>query len=159
MPEILPGLPAHDLSLSLLALAALCLAYASYTDVKRTEIPDSCSIALAVLFALFAAISGLDIWWQHLLLAMAMFIIGAVLFYLHVWGGGDAKLLAGIGLFAGPTYVLQLLLIMALAGGMISIFMLIRQRLNKKLSVSAPHLPYGVAISAGGWWVLYLLAH
>jgi prepilin peptidase CpaA len=53
-----------------------------------------------------------------------VFAIGFLLFALNFIGGGDAKLLAAVALWAGPEHILDLLLVTALAGGGLSLILL-----------------------------------
>jgi len=67
-------------------------------------------------------------------------------------GGGDVKLLTALALWIEPTAFLQLLIIMAIAGGVLTIVMggyHFLQNQKERLAI-----PYGVAIAFGGLWVL-----
>jgi prepilin peptidase CpaA len=67
-------------------------------------------------------------------------------------GGGDVKLLTALALWIEPTWFLRLLIGMALIGGVLTLAMgawhVMRRRKNKLA------IPYGVAISAAGIWVI-----
>jgi prepilin peptidase CpaA len=67
-------------------------------------------------------------------------------------GGGDVKMVAAIALWLPLGAVLKLLVIMSLAGGVLTIAMLIRHRVAR--SENALEIPYGVAIALGGFWVI-----
>ena len=92
--------------------------------------------------------------------------MGAAAFAAGMMGGADVKLLVAVGLFAGPALVVDLLLITALAGGLLGIAVLagapvgpvsergettVRNRLRGRV-------PYGPAIAVGGLWVAARLA-
>ncbi len=67
-------------------------------------------------------------------------------------GGGDVKLLTALALWIEPTLFLKLLIVMALAGGVLTIVMgmwHIMRRQRDRIAV-----PYGVAIAFGGLWAL-----
>ena len=82
---------------SLLCLAfPLLLIYAAWHDVSTMTIPNWVSISLAAVFVPAAFAAGLSpeqIGW-HLVFGAAVLIGCAVLFYLNVFGGGDAKVIA-----------------------------------------------------------------
>ncbi len=79
---------------------------ASYFDLKTGEIPDKFSIGLvAAALAMRAAFSVMLGDYVYFLdgaaVAAIFFAFGALLFYTGGWGGGDAKLIAGIGAALG----------------------------------------------------------
>jgi prepilin peptidase CpaA len=87
---------------------------------------------------------------------------------MKIMGGGDAKLIAAVGLWAGPALALQTLLLMALAGGVMALGMIVYSALRMRLSfvgmvapgtaIKSQPLPYGLAIAAAGLWMLHSLA-
>ncbi len=103
------------------------LAIASACDLRTREIPDWISIAIAVV-AIVGAIGG----WLGLGIAwviaggMVGLLIGSLLFHYASLGGGDAKLIAALGLLVGPAGLLIVLFGMALAGGALSILAIVR---------------------------------
>ncbi len=97
-------LPSEQLFLIGLALVALVIG--SYTDWKTREVPDWLSMGLIVLglgtrliFAIFAQ-SG---WYllEGVLGFILFFVLAWVMFYSGQWGGGDSKLLMGLGAVFG----------------------------------------------------------
>ena len=67
-------------------------------------------------------------------------------------GGGDVKLLTALALWIEPEWFLRLVLFMALAGGLLTVILgmwHIMRRRKDRLGI-----PYGVAISGAGLWVL-----
>jgi len=90
----------------IIATAVIFLAVGSYFDLKTGEIPEKISygfISLALIIAASNSILNSDIQFflNSLFLGTAFFIIGLILFYLGQWGGGDVKLMAGIGCTLG----------------------------------------------------------
>jgi len=79
----------------------LFLAIASYHDLKTGEIPDKVSIglfaAVLILTIFRAAAESPEFLINALLTGALYFVIGYISFYLGQLGGGDVKLLAGIG--------------------------------------------------------------
>jgi Flp pilus assembly protein protease CpaA len=96
----------HYLNLLLFSVAMLFSAIASYFDMKTGEIPDKFTLGLvvaALAIRLIAApiIGDFNYFLDGAIVAGIFFGIGAVLFYTGGWGGGDAKLLSGVGAALG----------------------------------------------------------
>jgi prepilin peptidase CpaA len=157
--------PQHYDLIPLAALALLLLA-AAVGDARRYLIPNWISIAVAALYPLYILLhpEAVD-WAAGIAVALGLFGFGFVLHLLGVIGGGDVKLLAAAGLWAGPQYLVPLLLIMALSGGVLALVLMIARasRVRVRHLRAGPtrghgQLPYGVAIAAGGMTVSVLLA-
>jgi prepilin peptidase CpaA len=88
-----------------------------------------------------------------LIVGMAVLAVGILLFARGWVGGGDVKLLASASVWAGPALVFDLLVIMALSGGVLAVLVMLRGRNDAKRA-----LPYGIAIAAGGVYVALHLA-
>ena len=92
--------------LILLTLAVLLAA--SYSDIKTREVPNWLSYGL--IFSAFAirAIFSFELGWEFLasgvLGFMACLVFAYLFYYTHQWGGGDSKLLMGMGAVIGITY-------------------------------------------------------
>ena len=84
----------------------------------------------------------------------AAFVFGlfAIAFAMGAMGGGDVKLVAAIALWLPASSVVALLFIMSVAGGALTLAMLIRHKLARK--GGQLEIPYGVAISFGGLWLI-----
>jgi len=145
----------ETLHYGLLIALAIALVFAAFTDIRRRQIDNWLNIAIVVGAPVFWWTSGLSLWpdiaWQ-LGVALVAFVILAGLFAVKMMGGGDVKLLTALALWIEPNAFLQLLIIMAIAGGVLTIVMggyhfLMRQK--ERLAI-----PYGVAIAFGGLWVL-----
>ena len=145
-------------TLQILLVSALAcgLIYAAATDIKARIIPNPLVVAIAVVAPLYWWATGLSLWpdmgWQ-LGVAGIVFAIGAGLFALGQMGGGDVKLLTALALWFPPLSMLNLLIIMALIGAALKLFMLIRHKWQK--AEGRPEIPYGVAIALAGLWMLY----
>jgi Flp pilus assembly protein protease CpaA len=105
-------LPAINLLMFATALGFSSVA--SYFDLKTGEIPDKFTIGLVVVaLAMRAGFSAYLGNFTYLLdgalVGGILFAFGALLFYTGGWGGGDAKLMAGIGAALGgllaPTII------------------------------------------------------
>ena len=140
----------------LLVALAIALLLAATTDIRARHIDNRLNLAIALSAPLFWWASGLSLWPGVVLqlgVAIAAFAILAGLFALKVMGGGDVKLLTALALWIEPTAFLQLLVIMALAGGVLTIVLGAYHFLRRQKERLA--IPYGVAIAIGGLWVLY----
>ncbi len=137
------------------------LVYAACHDVFDRTIPNWVSILIAILFlptAYFAELSLEQFGWHALVGAIAL-IIGIALFYLRIWGGGDAKLVAAVSLWMGLQAEPTFLAAFAIAGGLIALPLIIIRRMkfepkNDRLAkmLDTKKVPYGVAIAAGAFW-------
>jgi prepilin peptidase CpaA len=67
-------------------------------------------------------------------------------------GGGDVKLAAALALWFSPLSTLKFLVLMSLAGGVLTLVVLLIHRMHKKQG--RPEIPYGVAIAFGGLAIL-----
>ena len=79
---------------------------ASYYDLKTGEIPDKFTLGLVVVALVLRAgfsayIGDFTYLLDGILVGGIFFGFGAALFYTGGWGGGDAKLIAGIGAALG----------------------------------------------------------
>lgn len=141
--------------LALLMWAAAC-------DIARMEIPNRISVLLALSYPPIAYLAGapLDQIGWHLLYGAAALAIGFIMFQLSIFGGGDAKVLAGSVVWTGLGALQPFLLVTCLAGGGLALLLILARRLLKP----APHrpaflnklldrntgAPYAVAIAIGG---------
>lgn len=100
------------------ALLAIATAY----DLCTREIPDWISVAIGsvALISSLAGWLGLSVAWV-LLGGGTGWLLGYALFRFAKFGGGDAKLIAAMGLLVGPAGLLIVLFGMAIAGGVLSL--------------------------------------
>jgi len=139
----------------LLIALAIALCVAAFTDIKRRQIDNWLNLAIAAGAPAFWWASGLALWPDVALqlgVALAAFALLAGLFALKMMGGGDVKLLTVLALWIEPMMFVHLLVIMAIAGGVLTLAMgmwHVARRQREKLAI-----PYGVAIAFGALWVL-----
>ena len=157
------------------------LIWAAVSDMQRFIIPDKISLGLIALYPIYL-VSGLvggaavD-WLGGLLAAAGMFAAGFVLFSLRLFGGGDVKLLSAVALYAGAQWVLPLIAVTAIAGGVLSIGILaakmislnripanlrgimmpVESRFPVLRAALQTQAPYGAAIAFGGLFIIYQL--
>lgn len=138
----------------LIAILAAMLIVATVGDIRTRTIPNwlNAGIALgAVPFWILSGLGPVDML-AHLGVAIGVFLIFALAFYLGAMGGGDVKMVAAIALWLPIAAVAKLLVIMSLAGGVLTLAMLVRHKLAK--CAKQLEIPYGVAIAFGGFWVI-----
>ena len=86
----------------------LALGYAALRDLMSYEIPNWIPLVIVVDYAALALLgdASLATVGQHVAVGLVVLAIGAALFFAHVLGGGDAKLLAACALWFGwPQFI------------------------------------------------------
>lgn len=128
-------------------LGALLVA-AGIEDARTREIANVKNAAIALLAPL---------WWWALGLGWAevgvQLLVAAIVFALFVgafargWmGGGDVKMIGALALWLPLGGLLQMLMVMSVLGGAITIAMMIERRWQRR--IGQVEVPYGVAIAA-----------
>ena len=138
------------------------LLWAAACDIARMEIPNRISVFLVLAYppiAYLAGVPAIEIG-LHLLCGLAALGVGFVLFNFNIFGGGDAKVIAGAVVWTGLGALQPFLLVTCLAGGALALLLIVARRLLQP----APHrpaflnklldrqtgAPYAVAIAVGG---------
>ncbi len=164
----------------LLALLAL-LAVAALLDLRHRRIPNWLAALAAVLGVAAVASGGLVALGLHAAVSLLVLLAGMAIWSRGWLGGGDVKLLAALALWAGPGHVAALLVATTLAGGVLATGMILVSRagasplltflqihaarllpaavpaLTTNLPRSTASLPYGLAVAAGGAWLVHLI--
>jgi prepilin peptidase CpaA len=146
---------------SLLCLAfPLLLLFAAWHDVSTMWIPNWVSIALGVAFIPAAMAAGLSMpqIGMHLIVGGVALLACVILFFLHIFGGGDAKVIAAASLWVGLPGMTTFVFWMALAGGLLGLVLIALRRMklnpqrewSKRLLSPETGAPYAVAIAIGG---------
>ena len=136
-------------------LLAVLLLMAAWTDIRSRTISNEINITIALLAVIFWIVAGEALWPDVAIrigVALVLFVLFAILFMLKMMGGGDVKMIAALALWLPFSALMVMLTVMALAGGVITLFLVIRQRWRP--NAERPEVPYGVAIAAGGLWVI-----
>ena len=139
----------------LLAALAIALLVAAFTDLKSRRIANWLNAAIALGAPVFWWASGMSLWPDVAIqigLAIGTFALFSIMFAIRAMGGGDVKLLTALAFWIQPVPFLQMLVVMALAGGALTIGLgtwHVTRRKKEKLAI-----PYGVAIALAGLWVI-----
>ncbi len=139
----------------LLALLALLLVVAAVIDVRTFTISNRLNAAVALLAPLYWLSISLSPWPDvaiQLALAAGVFVLLAAAFYAGMMGGGDVKLAAALALWFSPASTVKFLVLMSLAGGVLTLGVMALHRLRRR--EGRPEIPYGVAIAFGGLAIL-----
>lgn len=134
------------------AVTIILLVVAAVSDITRYRIPNSIVYAIVATFAVGAIFNFAwpAIVWP-VLAGVAMFVLGAGLFALGLFGGGDVKLIAAMALWTSFADLPRFLLIMGAAGGLIGLVLLLkRRRRQPALASSAPPPADSAAVEAAG---------
>ena len=139
----------------LTAILALLLLVAAVVDVRTFTISNKLVLVVALLAPVFWWSAGIDLWpdaaWR-VGVALLVFAGLAATFYLGMMGGGDVKLAAALTLWFSPRTTLKFLVLMSIAGGVLTLLALVAHKIRK--SEGRPEIPYGVAIAFGGLWLV-----
>ena len=144
-----------DFSAILIGLLAAALIVAAVGDWRRRIIPNRLNAAIALLAIPFWWASGVSLWpgvAMQIGVAALVLALLFVMFQFGWMGGGDVKMAAALALWLPAPAVLQLLVITSLAGGVLTIAMLVGHRIAK--SAGNPEIPYGIAIAFAGLWLI-----
>jgi prepilin peptidase CpaA len=139
----------------LLGLLAILLLVAAVIDVRTLTISNSLNLSIALLAPLFWLSIALPLWPNvavQMAIAAGVFILFAGAFYAGMMGGGDVKLAAALALWFSPASTFKFLVLMSLAGGVLTLLVVGLHRMRGKSG--RPEIPYGVAIAFGGLVIL-----
>ena len=163
----------HELVLA--GFVAILIAAAA-NDFRRYLIPNSYVLAIAALYPVHVlSAPGTVAWIPALAVAAVVFAIGAAFFAMKAMGGGDAKLLTVVALWAGPQHIVAVTAVILAAAIALAVAFALRlavaeARTPAGFSIAlafanfrhAPILkltvPYGVAVAAGGVYAALKLA-
>ncbi len=130
----------------LLATLAIALVIGAFTDMRSRRIPNWLTAAIALGAPLFWWASGIPLWPDIAIqIGLAVLVLAVCLgMYAMRWmGGGDVKLLAALALWIMPRWYLDLLIMMALVGGVLTLIVggwHVMRRKKDKIKI-----PYGFA--------------
>ena len=139
----------------LLGGLAVALVVAAIVDIRTFTISNWLNVGIAALAPVYWLSVGLDPWPDmaiQLAVAAAVFAVFAITFVVGMMGGGDVKLAAALALWFPPGATLKFLVLMSIAGGVLTLLVVVVHRLRKR--EGKPEIPYGVAIAFGGLAIL-----
>jgi prepilin peptidase CpaA len=139
----------------LLIALAVMLVVAAAIDVRTFTISNRLNLTVALLAPVYWLSIALPLWPQvgiQLALGAGVFALLAAAFYAGMMGGGDVKLAAALALWFSPASTLKFLVLMSLAGGVLTLGLLVLHKLRRRSG--RPEIPYGVAIAFGGLTIL-----
>jgi len=139
----------------LMIVLALLLLVAAVIDVRTFTISNRLNLAVALLAPLYWLSTSLPLWpgvGIQLAAGAGVFVLLAGAFYAGMMGGGDVKLAAALALWFQPASIIKFLVLMSLAGGVLTLGILALHRLKRR--EGRPEIPYGVAIAFGGLAIL-----
>jgi prepilin peptidase CpaA len=148
----------EEINVLLAIVLAALLAWAVWRDLSCRTISNPLNACIAALAPVSWYAAGL-VFWPDIAaqtgLAMFVLVIFTGAFALGMMGGGDVKLITALALWRVPLLpgepmfgpMLALLVVMALAGGVLTVAMVVLHRWRK--ADGQPEIPYGVAIAAG----------
>ena len=140
----------------LLGLLAIILIVVAVGDWRRRLIPNWLTGGIAATAPVLWLVQGYGIWPEigiQVILATALFALFVIFFAIGAMGGGDVKLIAALGLWFPVNAMLNLLIIMSILGGILTLAMLAHHRLTKRNG--QPEIPYGIAIAAAALWTIF----
>lgn len=142
-------------TLTLLGLLAATLVWIAVVDVRTYTISNGINLAIALVAPLYWLSAGVPLLPDagfRVAAAVAVFLLFAIAFYLNAMGGGDVKLAGALALWFPPMATVKLVVLTSLAGGALTLIVVVLHRIRKK--EGRPEVPYGVAIAFGGLWLL-----
>ena len=138
----------------LIGLAAI-LIVAAAIDVRTFTISNRLNLTVALLAPVYWLSISLPIWpgvGVQLAAGAGVLVLLACAFYAGMMGGGDVKLAAALALWFSPASTLKFLVLMSLAGGVLTLGVMVLHRIKRR--EGKPEIPYGVAIAFGGLFIL-----
>jgi prepilin peptidase CpaA len=155
-------MPGYIAALTLLPFPLL-MAAAAFKDLTSFTIPNTITLSLVATFPIAALACGLTlpVVAMHGAVGLTVLVVGMGLFAFRLIGGGDAKLLAAAALWLGWPALAPFLMVTMLAGGALSVGLLMLRRAQfrhivlggprwvSKLAEPGEGAPYGVAIAIG----------
>ncbi len=135
----------------LIFLLGVLLVSAGIEDARTREIANWKTATVALLAPVWWYANGLDPWPGMALqigVALVVFALFLLAFHFGMMGGGDVKLIVALALWLPFSAFLSMLMVMSIAGGLVTLVMMIEHHAKKNLGQI--EVPYGVAIAIAG---------
>lgn len=127
------------------------LVSAGIEDARTREIANWKTAAVALLAPAWWLANGLQVWPDMAIqvgVALAVFAVFLAVFHFGLMGGGDVKLIVALSLWLPLGAFVMMLMVMSIAGGIVTIVMMIERRIAR--NSKEIEIPYGVAIAFAG---------
>ena len=163
----------YSVSVSFVIAMLALLSAGAWRDVATRTIPDSVSLLLFAVGGIARLLQGPSLLFSSVSTAFLLFLVLIVAHSRGLIGGGDVKLMTALAIGLPPFDCYRFVVATVLAGGILGIVhLLLARRLGTKHMVRKTSLlgrviaveawrirrhgplPYGVAIAAGGAFVL-----
>lgn len=125
----------------------------SFDDVTKRTVRHRYLAILMVLFICFWTVKPN---FEVLPYIGCILIVGFMLNFFGVLGGGDSKLLAVLSLGIMPNYIGLMLLCVVVLGGVMAILVLLYGLLTDFQRVREKGIPYAIPISVSGGFFIFL---
>jgi prepilin peptidase CpaA len=139
---------------ALLGALAIALLVSTYTDIRYRKIYNVVTLPIALGAPLYWLATG-DYGWQaigmHFFVGACAFAFCIIWFNLGWMGGGDLKLYTALALWFSWQQILNLFLLSAIIGLLVTIIVLSHHKWRGRPGLSKT--PYGVAICLAGLWI------
>lgn len=145
-----------------LLIFPILMAYSAMSDLLTMRLPNRLTGSIFLCFLAMALVvhMPLPMLGENISCGLAMLIAGFVMFSRGWIGGGDAKLFAGIAAWLGWSALLDFVLLTAMLGGAMSLFVMQWRRWPlPNFMAGAPWIvrlhdpkegvPYGIALAFG----------
>lgn len=134
---------------------AIALLVSIYTDIRYRLIYNKITLSITIAAPLFWFATGgfsLPQIGIHLFTAIVIFACFTIAFHFGAMGGGDVKLFTALALWFHWIEVIRLVLYASLIGALVTLIFLIIHKLKQR--DGRARIPYGVAISLSGLWII-----
>jgi prepilin peptidase CpaA len=140
-----------------IVILVVLLAAAAIQDAVQLRISNITTVAVFALGLAAIAVTGFHSGlWQNFLAFGVVFAVGAILFSLGAFGGGDVKLFAAVALWTDGRGAPLLIAAILIGGGVLALFILFLRAvapdvLRRRVATLRPRagIPYGIAVSLG----------
>ena len=163
----------RPMSCLLLLILLVLLGVAAWRDVATRAIPNTISLLIVLAGALSRVLVGPLALALSAATAMSIFLLLMIAFSRGLLGGGDVKIMTALAVGLSPFNSWRFVLVTAIAGGFLAVAYILLSHKKYRMRGAKPAsllgriaqvefwrirrrgpLPYGVAIAAGGAFVL-----
>lgn len=155
MQSIPVAMDGFDPRVALALLLGATLLAAGIEDARFRNIANRKTLLIALAAPLWWWTNGATLWPGAVIqvgIAVVTFALFAGAFHIGAMGGGDVKLITALSLWLPPGVFAGMLIVMSLAGGAVTLVMMIDHRIKRGADGRRGRIevPYGVAIAAAG---------